>query len=267
MRSNRHPRPSGHRLVIVLAVVVVLLLTVGGGVTWSWQHVSAADCPVAGAPLIHFQASDGARLDAVVLGHGRAAAVLVHQSNQSRCAWVPFARHLAGLGFVAMAVDFPLPLLGEAHWDRYLAAVVGYLRRGGSASVVLVGASLGGAAAMVASAEVTPPVDGVVDLSGERRVRGLDADGALGRSTVPLLVIASADDSDLDARDAAALYRESAARDRRLEVLSGSAHGMDILAGPDGPRMIDLIVAFVRAHSARADGDLKRWTRAGGARG
>ncbi len=105
---------------------------------------------------------------------------------------------------------------------------------------------------MVASAEVAPPVDGVVDLSGERHVRGLDADRALSLSAVPLLVIASADDGYLGAHDARALYLESAAADRQLEVLRGSAHGTAILAGPDGPRVSALIVAFIRSHSAGA---------------
>src|SRR5262249_18955613 len=119
----------------------------------------------------------------------------------------------------------------------------------GARSVVLLGASLGGAASMVAAANVVPPVDGVVSFSGERRVAGLNADQALIRSTVPILIVASERDGYLNSHDARALYAESAAADKQLVLLSGSAHGTAILGGPDGSRVRALVIGFLRSHS------------------
>ncbi len=53
------------------------------------------------------------------------------------------------------------------------------------------------------------------------------------RSVVPLLIIASDSDPYLNAHDAHALYSESAASEKQLQVLRGSAHGTAILDGPE----------------------------------
>ncbi len=102
---------------------------------------------------------------------------------------------------------------------------------------------------MVAASETRPPVDGVVNLSGERNVSGLDADRAVRRSAVPLFVIASDSDRYLNARDASALYSESATTDKQLRILRGSTHGTAILDGAEGPEVRQQIVGFVRSHS------------------
>ena len=92
-------------------------------------------------------------------------------------------------------------------------------------------------------------MDGVVNLSGERSVSGLDADTAVQRSLVPLLIIASDSDRYLNAHDARALYLESAASQKQLQVLPGSAHGTAILDGPEGATVRDRIIGFILSHS------------------
>jgi len=231
----------------LIAGALVLLLLAGAGI---WWHRSTTDtCVTAKDTVTHFQGEDGTRLEGVVAGGGPAGVVLAPQSWQGLCGWLPFARQLGGSGFQAMAVDLPLLPLQNAAWDHFLAAAATYLRGRGATSVVLLGASLGGAASMVASANIVPAVDGVVSFSGERRVAGLDADRAVTRSSVPLLIIASESDHYLNSHDARALYMESATADKELLILPGSNHGTAILDGPDGSRVRALVVGFLRSHS------------------
>ena len=49
------------------------------------------------------------------------------------------------------------------------------LRRRGADRLVLVGFSMGGTAAVEAAAEITPPVAGVISLSGPEEYQGADA--------------------------------------------------------------------------------------------
>ena len=239
-------RAIARRRLRLIAGALVLLLLAGAGL---WWHLSTtATCIGANDTVAYFQADGGTRLQGVVAGRGPAGVVLAPQSWQTLCGWLPFARQLGDLGFQAMAVDLPLLPLQNAAWDHFLAAAVTYLRGRGATSVVLLGASLGGAASMVASANIVPAVDGVVSFSGERRVAGLDADRAVTRSSVPLLIIASESDYYLNSHDARALYTESAAADKQLLILPGSAHGTAILDGPDGSRVRALVVEFLRSH-------------------
>lgn len=196
-----------------------------------------------------FEAVDGTRLGGVLIGRGPAGVVLAHQSDQTLCDWLSFARQLAAKGFHAFPVDLPFRPLQNAGWDRDLEAAAEYLRRAGAVSLVLVGASMGGAASMVAATEISPQVDGVVNLSGERRVSGLGADRAVRRSVIPLLIIASDSDRYLNAHDPRTLYAESAASDKQLQVLPGSAHGTAILDGPEAASVRDRIMGLVLAHS------------------
>ena len=235
------------RRLRLISGALVLLLLVGAGFWWHWN--TRETCIGARDIIAHFQADDGTGLQGVVAGRGPAGVVLAPQSWQGLCGWLPFARQLGDLGFQAMAVDLPLLPLQNAAWDRFIAAAVTHLRGRGASSIVLLGASLGGAASMVASAHVVPPVEGVVSFSGERRVAGLDADRARTGSSVLIVIIASENDHYLNAHDARALSAESGAADKQLVILPGSAHGTAILDGPDGSGVRALVVGFLRSHS------------------
>lgn len=237
--------------VIAAVTVVVLVPATGAAYLFDVAGLRTAVCLGPGENVAQFEVDDGTPVQGVLLGRGPAGVVLAHQSDQTLCDWLPFARHLAAEGFRAFPIALPFRPLQKAGWDRYVEAAVEYFRRTGAVSVVLIGASMGGAAVMVAAAETRPSVEGVVNLSGERSVSGLDADGAVRRSAVPLFIIASDSDRYLNARDASALYSESAATDKQLQLLPGSAHGTAILEGPQGPLVRDQIVGFVRLHSHR----------------
>jgi len=170
--------------------------------------------------------------------------VIAHQSDQSRCDVVGIARWLRDNHYAAVVVD----LAGD--WDGILAATVKAMRDRGSTSVQLLGASMGGNVAMIVASEVSPPVNSVVSLGGERRVQGgYDADKAVARSQVPLFIVTSEDDGLLTGDEARILLSESASTDKKTLILPGMLHGFAMLDGPDGAQVKQAILDFLAAHA------------------
>jgi Serine aminopeptidase, S33 len=164
------------------------------------------------ADLVRFTAADGTSLDGVMVGSGTTGVVLVHEYPADLCDSWPFADYLAkqGLGLRAFAID--LRCFGRSSCPQGVAsgrvvddvaAAVAELRRRGVTEVGLVGASMGGAAVLIAGTRMQPPVAAVVSLSGETdptslvggiplnagaAVKQLTADDVRGRHQRPLCV-------------------------------------------------------------------------------
>jgi pimeloyl-ACP methyl ester carboxylesterase len=200
---------------------------------------------------VRFTAADGTKLVGHRFGSGTTAVVLVHQMRGSMCQWAPYARRLASLGYTAFALD--LRGYGDSQRRAYpanqryggdVAAAVKVVRRLGARKVFLVGASLGGSAAISAAANTRPSVDGVVSVSGAADLAG--AIDAVRHVQAPSLFIAGADDTDF-ANDARRLHAASTATDKTLEVLPGAfEHGTQLVAARSYVRA--LIENFLRAH-------------------
>ena len=90
---------------------------------------------------------------------------------------------------------------------------------------------MGGTAVLIAASSIKPAVDGVVSLSGPAYFRGLDAGGAVKRSSVPVRFLVSKGDRRF-ARDARYLMRAAAAKDKAIVRYAGRYHGSSILALP-----------------------------------
>jgi pimeloyl-ACP methyl ester carboxylesterase len=219
-----------------------------------------------GEPLAHscvsgderwFRAADGTRL----VGHrfggpragGRTAVVLAHMSDGDLCAWAPYARVLARNGLFAFAFDFRGHGFsqGRSRYGRLPAdatAAVREVRRLGARRVVLVGASLGGIAALAAAPGIRPALAGVVAVSAPAAIEGrLDARPAVRRLDVPTLYLVAEDDRNAAydfAADARALHAATATEEKRLLVLPGSAHGTALVAG--SARARSELLRFVR---------------------
>jgi alpha-beta hydrolase superfamily lysophospholipase len=234
-------------LVSLVAVVTAAAASAGG-------ERATHGCVRAGE--LRFEAADGTRLVGHRFGKGTTAVVLGHQSDGDLCEWLPYARRLAGLGYFVFPIDFRGAGLSQARTgpaaDRLaadLAAATKTLRRLGKRKVFLVGASMGGIASLVAGANVTPPVDGVVSLSAPARFRGLDAVRTAPRLRVPVLYLAAEGDDNAGydfSEDARAMHAATAAADRRLEILPGRLHGVALLAG--SPRARSLVEGFLKEH-------------------
>jgi pimeloyl-ACP methyl ester carboxylesterase len=178
--------------------------------------------------------------------------VLAHQLDGTVCQWAPYAKRLASLGFTAIAFDFrghgesqTRAYPASRRWSADVAAAVKVARRLGAQKVVLVGASLGGTAVVVAAAAINPPVQGVVSLSGPADFGlGLDGLSAAKRLQVPARFYAAEDDPGF-ADDARALHAATATTDKAVEVVPGAAHGVRLVGVPG--RIRSLVEAFVRS--------------------
>jgi pimeloyl-ACP methyl ester carboxylesterase len=163
---------------------------------------------------------------AVRIGTGRRAGVVfANQSGGNICGWVPLARALARRGATAVLYD------GMPGDPAGVAAAVRTLRRAGLHRVVVVGASVGGRAVVQLAARRTVPLDAVISLSAERLDRSTpDLIHAARRVRTPSFYVSSkADGYTSFAQDTRQLYAATPARDKRILVVPGDAHGTDLL--------------------------------------
>jgi alpha-beta hydrolase superfamily lysophospholipase len=237
-------------LVALAAVTVIgLVLAPAGGTATTHSCVNANE--------LWFRAADGTRL----VGHrfggakpgGRTAVVLAHMSVGDLCQWAPYARQLARQG----AFAFPFDLRGHGgskgrqnhrRAAADIAAAVRAVRALGARKVVVMGASLGGIAALAAAPNLKPAVDGIVSVSGPVAIVGtLTALPAVKRLAVPTLYVVSEGDQNPPydfAADAQTLYDATATDAKRLEVVPGTLHGTFLVDGSASVRAF--LSSFVR---------------------
>ena len=55
---------------------------------------------------LQLEAAGGVTLNAAAVGSGKQGVVLLHQTNNGLCGWLPYATRLAGEGFSVLAFDF-----------------------------------------------------------------------------------------------------------------------------------------------------------------
>ena len=194
----------------------------------------AAYTCVAG-PDVRFQAADGTKLVGHVFGTGPKAVVLGHQSQGTLCEWLSYARRLARLGYTAFAIDFRSHGLSQfrtgAAANRLaldLAAAVKLMRAQGHRKVFLVGASMGGIAALTAGTTVKPAVTGVISVSGPARFMGMNAVASAPRLRVPVLYLAAEGDDNAGfdfSDDAREMHAATASTDKRSRSCPGGCTG------------------------------------------
>jgi len=221
--------------------------------------VAAVDKPCLEAPesarTLRFTTSAGATLVGLVLGAGRTGLVLGHQLGSDLCEWLPQARAFAKRGYQVLAFDFAgfgdseHASGPDARVDTDVVAAAEQLRRRGAEQIVLIGSSMGGTAVLSAATRIRPKVAGVVSLSGASFFRGVDAEAAMARLRVPLLLVAATDDP-LFLEQARVLYRAARVRSKRLLVVPGGGHGTSMLEfGDDAPRVLAAVQGFISRHT------------------
>jgi pimeloyl-ACP methyl ester carboxylesterase len=231
------------------AATVVACALIGAGAPESPGYPGCTS-----GPDLHFRAADGTRLIGHRFGGGKTAVVLAHQYGGDVCEWAPYARRLASLGYTAIAFDFrgfgiSQRRTGEAlsRYDRDVVAAARLARATGAARVILVGASIGANAVVVAGAEAKPPVDGVVSLSAPATFR-LDAVSAAQHLTVPVLYVAGTiDEGGIYRQDARTLYTATATKDKAITLVPTAEHGVQLVGHPGSART--QVERFLRAHS------------------
>jgi alpha-beta hydrolase superfamily lysophospholipase len=237
------------RRLLLLTALLALAASAAGAATQRTSH----DCVKGGE--VSFDAADGTKLVGHRFGKGTTAVILTHQSEGDLCDWLPYAKRLAAKGYVAFPIDFrgyglsETPPSGRYRYVQDIAAAAKTLRKLGKKRIFVVGASMGALAAVVAGANVSPPLAGVVSVSGPARYRGLDGVKAGPRLHVPVLYLAATGDDNAGfdfSEDAKAMFARTASKDKRLELLPGSAHGIGLVAG--STRTKTLIEGFLKGH-------------------
>jgi pimeloyl-ACP methyl ester carboxylesterase len=198
---------------------------------------------------VYFRAADGLRLHGHRFGRGTTAVVFAHESRGSACNWMPFARALARRGYRTLPFDFrgygrsQEPRRGAS--SRLAADVIAAAKKSrslGAKKVVVVGASMGGTAVIVAAANARTLINGVISVSAPRSFGRMDAEVAARRLQVPVLYLAGDEDPGFP-EEARALYEATGSTDKRLEILDSGNHGVLLAAEPAARSLIESFVA------------------------
>jgi pimeloyl-ACP methyl ester carboxylesterase len=227
----RGAAPSGVRLVGLL-----LALAACGG------RGEGPAIDLAGSEPVTFTSRDDVRLEGRLFGEGSTAVVLAHMRPADQRSWFAMADRLAGQGYLVLTFDFrgycPGGDGGCSEGERDIGAIwqdvlgaIDLVRERGARRVVLVGASMGGTASLVAAAEPGVEIEAVVTLSAPTSIEGLVADGPLlQRVTAAKLFVAGVGDGAAAAA-AQELYAISPPP-KRVEIVPADDHGTDLLTGP-----------------------------------
>jgi alpha-beta hydrolase superfamily lysophospholipase len=220
-------------------------------------HAACGTTEGLSAKPMWLQTSDGVRLYAVEAGAGSTAIVLAHEGRDSLCGgWLPYARRLVRSGYRTLLFDFRGNGQSESvagrkalRLDRDLAAAVGRARAGGTRRVFLMGASLGGAAAVQNGASL--PVNGIISLSGTRIWPGFGINhyASLPRLRAPFLYVGTTADSAAPEKEARDIYARVGSKDKRIVLYRGSLHGTAFVDyAPYASQVRALILHWLRQH-------------------
>jgi pimeloyl-ACP methyl ester carboxylesterase len=233
-----------------LAVVAVLL---AAGTACSDD--TSDETAVSDSIPVGFRAADGVKLEGRVFGSGEDGVVLAHMFPADQRSWWSFARTLADEGYRVLTFDFrgycPGGDAGCSGGDKDIPStwqdVVGaaaYLRDTGARTVLLVGASMGGTASLIAAAEPEVAAAAIVTLSAPTSFEGLSIDpGTLQNVSAPKLFVAATGDASA-AQMAQELY-DGSLGSRRLEIVPTDDHGTALLSGPRGEEVQSLLIGYL----------------------
>ncbi|HSL67328.1 MAG TPA: alpha/beta hydrolase [Actinomycetota bacterium] len=247
------------RAELLRAVALALALsTAAVGCAASRQEERNAD--IAASTAVSFRSSDGVKLAGRIFGDGRVGVVLAHMFPADQTSWWAFARALAPKGFTVLTFDFrgycPGGVAGCSEGQRDVAAMwqdvlgaVDFMVARGLVRVMLVGASMGGTASLLAAARPGVPVVAIVALSAPQSFEGLTADRTvLGNVIAAKLFVAGNGDPTGAATAAEAMYEESPPP-KQVEIVTSSDHGTDLLTGNQSGRVQTLIMGYLEQHA------------------
>lgn len=202
---------------------------------------------------VSFPTQDGGLVYADLYGQGERGVVLAHGGQFDKESWATQAHILADAGFRVLAFDFrgygesrgPQGKSGgdiQEGVEYDVLAAVRYLRKHGSKTVSIVGASFGGWAAALASIAAKPgeidrlvllaasPVDNPEKIKG-RKLFIVARDDTEGDSTVRLTYIRQ--------------QYERASPPKQLIILDGAAHAQFLFQTNQAERLMHEILRFL----------------------
>jgi pimeloyl-ACP methyl ester carboxylesterase len=245
------------RFLALSAVVSAALcaITVAAATGPPALHTACGSTAGLAARPLWLTTSDHVRLYAVEAGKGPVAVVLAHQGRSDLCEELPYAKTLVSAGLRVLAFDFrgnghsARPARSPLAYRRDFAAAIKKLHDDGAARVFLIGASMGGAAAVQNAGGL--PLAGIVSLSGTRLWAGYGINKPGPRALrAPLLYIGSKSDWRAPLAEAHAVVRAAGSSDKRSVFYRGSLHGWQLVQGaPFSAKTRALVLGWIRRHS------------------
>ena len=219
------------------------------------QPAPQATAPATEPPLsgsgpwkVTFAAEDGTELSGTLYGNGKTAIVLAPTYPGGPAGWDSFARSAVEKGYRALTFDFrgygsSKASQIAADFPTDVRAAVKYVKDQGAEKIILVGAGLGGTAAILVASKDSA-LSGVALVSASRGVEGLQvADADLAALKIPSLWLAARNDLTQNVEDMAGLAGSSK---KDLWIYEGSSlHGTFIFDGADGPDLARRLLEFV----------------------
>jgi pimeloyl-ACP methyl ester carboxylesterase len=205
--------------------------------------------------------ADGVHLAGVRFGSGARGVLLLPQRDADFCPWWDYADELRRAGFHVLAIDMRGTGLSEeastADYTADAAAGVAELKRAGAAKVVIVGASLGGATALVTAGRIPDQVSGVVALSYPEDT--VDVTGDTGSAphtpaeaapliTAPLMLCYASGDRDVQGAKPQQLATKARGPAKQVVGRSGVSHGWDMLKVGDDDVRPD-VLGFLQSYA------------------
>jgi pimeloyl-ACP methyl ester carboxylesterase len=207
------------------------------------------------AQALWLTTDDHVRLYAIEAGVGRVGVVLAHQGRSDLCEELPYANTLVDAGLRVLAFDFrgnghsAQPTMTALAYRRDFRTAIKQLRSDGARRVFLIGASMGGAAAVQNSGGL--PLTGVVSLSGTRLWSGFGINKPGPRALrAPFLYIGSKSDWRAPLKEARTIVRTAGSHDKRSIFYRGSLHGWLLVQdAASAAKTRALILTWIRDHS------------------
>jgi pimeloyl-ACP methyl ester carboxylesterase len=219
------------------------------------------DEAVAASTPVSWESDDGTRIEGRLFGNGSVGVVLAHMFPADQTSWYDFASTLADEGYTALTFNFrgycPGGEGGCSGGERTIpeiwrdvASAASFLAgRDGIDRVVVVGASMGGTAALIVAASGDVSLAGVATLSAPLSFEGLAIDTArLASIGAPKLFVAGAQDGS--AAEAAQTLFDGSNPPKDIEIAPVGDHGTDLLTGTRGEVVRRRLLTFLQLATA-----------------
>jgi pimeloyl-ACP methyl ester carboxylesterase len=206
---------------------------------------------------VTFRSIDGVSLSGRMFGSDGATStvVLAHMEASDQRAWFDFADRLGGLGYRVLTFDFRGYCPGgdggcsrgtknQAGIWNDVAGAVRLLRAQGARHVALIGAGMGGTASLVMASQTGSAIAAVITLSALASIGGTQADPT-AMQTVTAAKLFLAGNGDVAGAQAAQAFYDESGQPKRVEILTTSDRGTEILNGNQGEIAGNLIVGWL----------------------
>jgi dienelactone hydrolase len=193
---------------------------------------------------VAFSSPQGVKLQGTILGDGDTGVVISNQSGGEFCPWLPLVEVL-----VKKHSRVLLYQAGSGDQADLVSAAAAFMIGQGLKQIILIGASQGAKASIVAAARRLPGVIALVSLSAEGRLGKIVVEPYAEQLKLPVLFVTSEQDEYGSMKASQTFFNVAPVKDKQLVVVPGTAHGYDLLSDPS---VMSAVEKFVGDHQAAA---------------